>query len=127
MNFLTVLPLAVVMVAGTQFVAAALLPSADRPRAALLAYLGGVGVVVTIGVTVSWLVTRALRGFADRAQTDVGHLERTAHRIDWAVLVLLAVLAVVVCLRRRQTGTPRWLAIIQHAGPGRAARLGAVF
>ncbi|MER7440204.1 GAP family protein [Micromonospora avicenniae] len=127
MNFLTVLPLAVVMVAGTQFVAAVLLPSADRPRAALLGYLAGVGAVVTAGVTVSWLVTRAVRGFADRAETDVGHLERTAHRIDWAVLVLLAVLAVVVYLRRHRTGTPRWLTILQRAGPGRAARLGATF
>ncbi|RKN29518.1 GAP family protein [Micromonospora musae] len=125
MNFLTVLPLAVVMVAGTQFVAAVLLPSADRPRAAPLGYLGGVGAVVTVGVTVGWLVTRVVRGFADRAATDVGHLERTARRIDWAVLALLAVLAVVVYLRRRQTGTPRWLTTLQHAGPGRAARLGA--
>ncbi|MET8281359.1 hypothetical protein [Micromonospora sp. NPDC005174] len=34
MSFLTVLPLAVVMVAGTQLVVAVFLASSDRPRAA---------------------------------------------------------------------------------------------
>ncbi|WP_406106597.1 GAP family protein [Micromonospora globbae] len=126
MSFLTILPLAVVMVAGTQFVAAVLLPSADRPRAAPLGYLAGVGAVVTAGVTVSWLVTRVLRGFADRAETDVGRLESTARRIDWAVLGLLVVLALVVYLRRHESGTPRWMSALRHAGPGRAARLGVV-
>ncbi|MGS2619408.1 hypothetical protein ACVCAH_33560 [Micromonospora sp. LZ34] len=41
MNFLTVLPLAVVMVAGTQLVAAVFLAASDRPRAASLGYLAG--------------------------------------------------------------------------------------
>ncbi|MEV1332818.1 GAP family protein [Micromonospora costi] len=127
MNFLTVLPLAVVMVAGTQMVAAVLLTSADRPRAAPLGYLAGVGAVVTAGVTVSWVVTRVLRGFADRAETDAVHLERTAKRIDWFVLAVVLVLAVIVYLRRHESGTPRWITLLQHIGPGRAARLGAVF
>ncbi|MFI7606899.1 GAP family protein [Micromonospora sp. NPDC049366] len=126
MNFLTILPLAVVMVAGTQIVAAVLLASAERPRAASLGYLGGTGAVVLAGVTVSWLVTRVLGGPVGDAESHVSRLQRTATRIDWAVLGLLVVLAVIVYLRRHETGPPRWMQRFQRAAPATAARLGAV-
>ncbi|MFG2165313.1 GAP family protein [Micromonospora chersina] len=126
MNFLTILPLAVVMVAGTQVVAAVLLASAERPRAASLGYLAGAGAVVVTGVTLSWLLTRALRGPEARAETDVVRFERTASRIDWAVLALLVVLGVVVYLRRHRTGPPRWMGRLRRADPGYALRLGVV-
>ncbi|WBB65739.1 GAP family protein [Micromonospora sp. WMMD812] len=126
MNFLTILPLAVVMVAGTQLVAAVLLASAERPRATSLAYLGGTSAVVLAGVTVTWLVTRVLRGLAGDAETHVSRLQRTASRIDWAVLALLVVLAVIVYLRRHETGPPRWMRRLQRATPGDAARFGAI-
>ncbi|NES29684.1 hypothetical protein GCE86_25750 [Micromonospora terminaliae] len=126
MNFLTILPLAVVMVAGTQVVAAVLLASAERPRAASLGYLTGAGAVVVTGVTLSWLLTRVLRGPEARAETDVVQLERTASRIDWVVLALLVVLAVIVYLRRHRTGLPRWMDRLRRAEPGYALRLGAV-
>ncbi|MET7965978.1 GAP family protein [Micromonospora sp. NPDC005305] len=126
MNFLTILPLAVVMVAGTQVVAAVLLASAERPRAASLGYLTGAGAVVVAGVTLSWLLTRVLRGPEARAETDVARFERTAIWIDWAVLALLVILAVVVWLRRHRTGPPRWMEPLRRAGPGYALRLGVV-
>jgi hypothetical protein len=122
MNFLTILPMAVVMVAGTQLVAAVFLASADRPRAASLGYLAGAGLVVGGGVTASWLVTRAVK-------IDIGAGgERRAveSRIDAVVLALLAVLAVVVFLRRHTTGTPRWMSGLQQAGPSYALRLGVL-
>ncbi|MFI6265822.1 GAP family protein [Micromonospora sp. NPDC051006] len=126
MNFLTILPLALVMVAGTQLVTAVLLASADRPRAASLGYLGGAGAVVTVGVTVSWVVTRVLRGPTGDAEADASRFERTASRIDWAVLALLVVLAVIVYLRRHETGPPRWMRRLRHAGPRDAARYAVV-
>ncbi|MEU1604064.1 hypothetical protein [Micromonospora matsumotoense] len=50
MNFLTILPMAVVMVAGTQLVAAAVfLASGDRPRRASLGFLTGAAIVVLVG------------------------------------------------------------------------------
>ncbi|MGY0004247.1 GAP family protein [Micromonospora sp. I033] len=126
MNFLTILPLAVVMVAGTQLVAAVLLASANRPRAASLGYLGGAGAAVVGGVTLSWLVTRMFRGPTAEAATDVARFDRTASRIDWVVLALLVVLAVIVYLRRRETGPPRWVGRLQRAGPKDAVRAGAL-
>ncbi|MCM0674236.1 GAP family protein [Micromonospora phytophila] len=122
MNFLTILPMAVVMVAGSQLVAAVFLASADRPRAASLGYLGGAGLVVTGGVTAAWLATRAVKinigGGAGRSTVET--------RIDQVVLALLLVLAVVVFLRRHTSGIPRWMGRLQQAGPGYGARLGVL-
>lgn len=123
MNFLTILPLAVVMVAGTQLVAAVFLASADRPRAASLGYLAGAGLVVTGGVTASWLVTRAVR---TNVGAGGGGGRAVGSRVDLVVLALLVVLAVVVFLRRHTTGTPKWMSGLQRASPGYALRLGVL-
>ncbi|MET8122805.1 GAP family protein [Micromonospora sp. NPDC005189] len=125
MSFLTVLPLAVVMVAGTKVVVAVFLASSDRPRAASLGFLLGGGLVVTAGVTVSWLLTRLVGGVATDAGTVAGRVDR-GPAIDLVVLVLLVSLAVVVWLRRNRAGQPRWLGDLGHAGPARAARLCAL-
>ncbi|MGN9812007.1 GAP family protein [Micromonospora sp. BQ11] len=124
MTFLTILPMAVVMVAGTQLVAAVFLATADRPRAASLGYLAGAGLVVGGGVTASWLVTRAVK----IGSGDGGHAGRSSveTRIDQVVVVLLAVLAVVVFLRRHVGGTPRWMGRLQRAGPAYAVKLGVL-
>ncbi|RIV36424.1 GAP family protein [Micromonospora radicis] len=119
MNFLTLLPLAVVMVAGTQLVAAVFFASSDRPRAASLGYLAGAALVVCGGTTLSWAVIRL---FKLNFSSGGGH--RTVERaIDWFVLALLVVLAIVVYLRRH-AGAPGWMARLQHAGPGYALRVG---
>ncbi|PWR09497.1 hypothetical protein DKT68_12120 [Micromonospora acroterricola] len=125
MNFLTVLPLAVVMVAGTQLVVAVFLASSDRPRAASLGFLAGAGLVVAAGVTVAWLLVRLVGGLAADATAAVGRIER-GPAIDLVVLVLLVVLAVVVWLRRHRAGQPKWLGSIGHADPAWASRLGAL-
>ncbi|MGW4498511.1 GAP family protein [Micromonospora sp. NPDC004336] len=121
MNFLTILPMAVVMVAGSQLVAAVFLASADRPRAASLGYLAGAGIVVTGGVTASWMITRAVR---IGVGTGGGGRRAVESRIDVVVLALLVVLAVVVFLRRHTAGPPKWMSGLQRAGPGAALRLG---
>ncbi|MFF5214100.1 GAP family protein [Micromonospora sp. NPDC000442] len=118
MTFLTLLPLAVVMVAGTQLVAAVFFASSDRPRAASLGYLAGAGLVVLGGTTLAWLAVRLFKiNFTGAGQ---GAVERW---LDWLVLALLAVLAVVVFLRRH-SGPPRWMGQLQHAGPGYASKVG---
>jgi hypothetical protein len=117
MNFLTLLPLAVVMVAGTQLVAAVFFASSDRPRAASLGYLAGAAIVVCGGTTLAWLVTHLFRISLD---TGDGRFERV---VDWIVLALLAVLAVVVFLRRH-SGPPAWMGRLQHATPRYALRVG---
>ncbi|WP_406077830.1 GAP family protein [Micromonospora sp. NBC_00858] len=125
MSFLAVLPLAVVMVAGTQLVVAVFLASSDRPRAASLGFLAGAGLVVAVGVTVSWLLTRLVGGVATDASAVAGRVDH-GPAVDLVVLALLLILAMVVWLRRHRSGPPRWLGRIGHADPGRALRLGAL-
>ncbi|MCX5068396.1 GAP family protein [Micromonospora lupini] len=125
MNFLTVLPLAVVMVAGTQLVVAVFLASSDRPRAASLGFLAGAGLVVAAGVTVSWLLTRLLGGLATDASAAASRIDR-GPAIDLVVLALLVSLALLVWLRRNRSGPPRWLGSVSHADPRWAARTGAL-
>ncbi|PZF86969.1 GAP family protein [Micromonospora deserti] len=124
MNFLTILPMAVVMVAGTQLVAAVFLASADRPRAASLGYLAGAALVVGGGVTASWLVTRSIK--ISVAGADHGGRNPIETRIDQVVLVLLVALAVIVFLRRHSAGPPAWMGRLQRAGPGYAVKLGVL-
>ncbi|MGI5524699.1 GAP family protein [Micromonospora sp. CA-259024] len=125
MNVLTVLPLAVVMVAGTQLVVAVFLASSDRPRAASLGFLVGAGLVVTAGVTVAWLLTRLVGGLVADASAVAGKVDR-GPAIDLVVLALLVCLAVLIWLRRNRSGPPKWLGSIEHAGPPQALRLGAL-
>lgn len=124
MNFLGTFPMAVVMVAGTPLVAAVFLASAERARAASLGYLGGALLVVVAGTTLSWLATRTVKinltagGAAGRRTIETW--------IDWFVVALLVVLAVVVFLRRHTGGPPSWLGRLQRAGPAYAAGLAAL-
>ncbi|MFF0123839.1 GAP family protein [Micromonospora arida] len=125
MNFLTVLPLAVVMVAGTQLVVAVFLASSDRPRAASLGFLAGAGLVVAAGVTVAWLLAKLVGGAVADASAVAGKVDR-GPAIDLVVLALLVILAVLIWVRRGRSGPPRWLGSIEHAGPPQALRLGAL-
>ncbi|WP_030487640.1 GAP family protein [Micromonospora chokoriensis] len=125
MNFLTILPLAVVMVAGTQLVVAVFLASSDRPRAASLGFLAGAGLVVAAGVTVGWLLTRLVGGLVADAKAVAGKVDR-GPAIDLVVLALLVILAVLIWLRRNRSGPPRWLGSIERADPRQTLRLGAL-
>ncbi|MEU6023496.1 GAP family protein [Micromonospora sp. NPDC048871] len=119
MSFLTLLPLAVVMIAGTQLVAAVFFASSDRPRAASWGYLAGAAIVVGGGTTVAWAALRLFRiRFSTGTERD--GVERT---IDWLVLGLLVVLAIAVFLLRHR-GPPSWMGRLQHASPGYAFRVG---
>ncbi|SCG60699.1 GAP family protein [Micromonospora coxensis] len=121
MSFLTILPMAVVMVAGTQLVAAVFLASGDRPRSASLGYLAGAAFVVVPGTTAAWLVTRGVKTSVGGG--DGGGRSPVETTIDWIVLVLLVVLAVVVFVRRRRAGQPGWMGKLRHATAGYAFRL----
>ncbi|TDB75677.1 GAP family protein [Micromonospora sp. KC723] len=124
MNFLTILPMAVVMVAGTQLVAAVFLASADRPRRASVGFLAGAAAVVVPVTTLAWLVTRTIKGVAGGAGHGGAGRRPAETAIDGVVLALLLVLAVVVFLRRHRAGRPGWMGRLQHADPGYAFRLG---
>jgi small neutral amino acid transporter SnatA (MarC family) len=61
-DFLTILPMAVVMVAGPQIVSAVFLAISDQARRSSIAYLLGVALAVTIEVTLVYTVASQLGG-----------------------------------------------------------------
>lgn len=116
-NILTILPMAVVMVAGPQIVSAILLATSEGARRNSLAFLSGVGIAVTAGVSLFYFVGGAANsgGTSPGASSDV---------LDYVIIALLVVLAVWVYAKRKETRQPAWMGKLQTATPAYAFRLG---
>lgn len=119
MNLLTVLPLAFVMVAGPQLISAVFLAASRDPRRSSLAYLAGTALGILIPLTAWYVVFRALR-------RGIGGTDDAGGRrvIDWLVLGLLVVLAVLTYLRRGRSRPPRWMVRLEAPRPAFAFGLG---
>jgi cytochrome c biogenesis protein CcdA len=113
-GFLTVLPMAVVMSAGPQIVTATFLATSRNAKRNSLAFLGGVAVATTIGVTVFYLVGGGLGEKKDSGKDW----------LDWVIIGLLVVLAVRVVLKRDETEPPKWMGRLEKADPGFAGKIG---
>lgn len=120
MNLLSVLPLAVVMVAGPQIIGAIFLASSQEARRSSFAYVVGAGLAVLIGLTLWYIVFHAIRG----AGSDHGKNDGTRHLIDWVVLAVLLALMVLVFARRKQSQPPKWMGRLETATPRFALGLG---
>ncbi|MFI7431492.1 GAP family protein [Micromonospora sp. NPDC049836] len=121
MDLLTVLPLAVVMVAGPQLISAIFLAASRQPRRSSLAYLAGTALGILVPLTVWYVVFRALRhGIGGTGGRGSRHL------IDWLVLGLLVVLAVLTYHRRGRSRPPRWMVRLEAPRPAFAFGLGVL-
>ena len=87
---MTVLPMAFVMVAGPQIVAAILLATSVRPRRDSGFFLLGAAAATTIGLTAAYGLTGLFRKAAWHSGRDL----RLEHAIDVAIVVLLLFLGV---------------------------------
>jgi large-conductance mechanosensitive channel len=117
-NFLTVLPLAFVMIAGPQIISAILLATGHDARRNSLAFLAGAAVAVTAGTMLAYWVT----GLLERAARPSG--EGTVKTvIDWLVVALFLFLMVRTYLRM-DTTTRKWMGRLQTADAGFSFRLG---
>jgi threonine/homoserine/homoserine lactone efflux protein len=118
-SFLTVLPLAFVMVAGPQLITAILLATGDDARRNSLAFLAGAALAITVGTMVAYWVTSLL----ERAAGPSGQgTVKTV--IDWLVIVLFLLLMVRTYRRRKSAEEPRWMGRLQTADAGVSFRLG---
>lgn len=115
-NLLAALPMAVVMVAGPQIISAVLLATSDQARRNSVAFLLGVALATTTGVTVAYL---AANNVAEPSGESSGNTV-----IDYLVIVLLLFLLVRVYLKRKETEPPKWMGKLQTATPRYALRLG---
>ncbi|SBT37123.1 GAP family protein [Micromonospora auratinigra] len=122
MNLLTVLPMAIVMVAGPQLISAVFLAASRDPRRSSLAYLAGAALGTLVALTVWYGVFRAVRHTAGNGTKDSG----SRHLIDWIVLALLVVLMVIVFLRRKRNQPPSWMVKLEDPRPAFAFGLGAL-
>jgi Sap, sulfolipid-1-addressing protein len=110
----TVLPMAVVMSAGPQFVTATFLATSHNARRNSLAFLAGVGAATTIGVTIFFLVGSGLTGTKDEGKSW----------LDWLIVALLIILIVWVFLKRDETEPPKWMGRLERADAPFAAKIG---
>jgi threonine/homoserine/homoserine lactone efflux protein len=118
MNLLTILPLAIVMVAGPQLVSAFLLVTSDQARRNSLAYLAGVTLATVVGVTLVYVVA-ALFGLEGGSRKS-----SAAGPIDYVIIALLVFLMVQVYIKRKETQPPKWMGRLATATPGFAFKLG---
>lgn len=118
MNLLAVLPMAVVMVAGPQFVSAIFLATSAEPRRNSLAFLAGVATATITGVTLVYWAAGAFEGTGNRTSGGRGDA------LDYAIIALLLFLLVRVYLKRHDTEPPKWMGKLQSATPIFALKLG---
>jgi hypothetical protein len=117
-NFLTVLPLAFVMVAGPQIVSAIFLATSAQARANSFAYLAGVALATALGTTIVYAVATIFN--IDRSSTE----DSGAGLVDYAIIALLLVLMVRVYLQRNKTEQPAWMGKLETATPAFSLKLG---
>ena len=115
-DFLKVLPLAVVMVAGPQIITAIMLATSVRPRANSSGYVGGAMLAAVFNTCLFFFLARAL-GLA--AGGGASHTT-----VDWVLLVVLLAAAVKTFTGRKQSDPPAWMSKLQGESPGGAFRLG---
>ncbi len=120
MSFLTILPLAIVMVAGPQIISPIFLALGDNYRRVSRAYLAGVALAITLGVTVVYLVAKQLKVSAGSSEQATW-----VTVADWVIAVLLLYLMVrIFRTRGRRTEAPKWMGKLQTASPKFSFRLG---
>jgi hypothetical protein len=113
MNFLTLLPLALVMVAGPQILSAVFLATSENWARNSAAFVFGASLSITLFVTAAYYLL-------DEA-SDQGASNESLYVV---VLVLLVIAAVRVFLGRKTAKPPRWMGTLQTASGRFSFRLG---
>jgi hypothetical protein len=105
--------MAFVMSAGPQIVTATFLATSRDAKRNSLAFLGGVAVATTIGVTIFYFLGGGLGG-----------KESGKNWLDWVVIGLLVLLVVWVFVKRNETQPPKWMGRLERADTRFAAKIG---
>jgi hypothetical protein len=113
MDFLQLLPMAFVMIAGPQILSAVFLATSENWRKNSAAYVIGAALSITAFVTLAYF---ALNGASDAgASSDALYI---------IVLVLLAAAAIHTYLTRKTSEPPKWMGRLQTANPRFSFKLG---
>jgi small neutral amino acid transporter SnatA (MarC family) len=100
----SILPMAIVMIAGPQLISAVVLVTGTGSRRNSLAYIAGVFLATMLGVSLVFF----LAGLAHN-ETHSSSSSSGKNAINYAVIALLVVLAVRVYRRRGESEPPKWM------------------
>jgi Sap, sulfolipid-1-addressing protein len=112
-NFLTILPMAFVMIAGPQILSAVLFATSEKWERNSAAYVLGAALSITAFVTAAYYL---LSGISDAGASN--------DSIYIIVLVLLVLVAGHVYMARETSEPPKWMGRLQTASPRFAFTLG---
>jgi hypothetical protein len=113
MNFLTLLPMAFVMIAGPQILSSVFLATSANWGRNSAAYVLGAALSITLFVTLAFLLSN---GASDAGASN--------DAIYVVVLVLLVLAAIHVYRTRKTAEPPKWMGKLQTATPRFSFRLG---
>jgi Sap-like sulfolipid-1-addressing protein len=116
-DFLKILPLAFVMVAGPQIISAFFFATSDNWRKISAAYVMGAACSIPIVVAIAYLITKGA-GAGDESS------ESGLNTVDYVILALLAFAAIRTFLKRDESEPPKWMGKLQTMAPKGAFVLG---
>jgi hypothetical protein len=119
---LAVLPLAITMNAGPQIMSALIFVTASKPLKLSAAFLAGVVIAVTVGLTITYTFATALGNSISLGDpSDKGSI---GHIIQYLLVALFIFLSIKNYVRRETIEPPRWLGTMQNATPKTAFTTG---
>ena len=114
MSFLTLLPMAIVMIAGPQILSAIFLATSEGWKRNSLAYILGAFFSITLIASAAFFIGGGSTSSSDGDDT-----------LYWVVLGLLLVAMLRTYLKREESEPPKWMGKLQQASPKFAFLLGA--
>ena len=119
---LQILLLAITMMAGPQIMSAIIFVTALKPLKLSAAFLAGVVIAVTAGVTITFTLATLLGNSISLGDpSESGSIGKI---IQYLLVGLLVFLAIKNYVRRETIEPPRWLGTLQNAKPSTAFKTG---
>jgi hypothetical protein len=119
---LAIIPLAITMNAGPQIMSALIFITASKPLKLSAAFLAGVVIAVTVGVTITYTLATALGNSISLG--DSSDSSSLGNIIQYGLVGLLIFLSIKSYLGRETSEPPRWLGALQNAKPRTAFTTG---
>ena len=119
---LAIIPLAITMNAGPQIMSALIFITASKPLKLSAAFLAGVVIAVTVGVTITYTLATALGNSTSLG--DSSDSSSLGNIIQYGLVGLLIFLSIKSYLGRETSEPPRWLGALQNAKPRTAFTTG---
>ena len=119
---LAILPLAITMNAGPQIMSALIFITASKPLKLSAAFLAGVVIAVSVGLTITYTIATALGNSISLG--DPSDASSIGNIIQYVLVALLIFLSIKNYVRRESIEPPRWLGALQHAKPKTAFTTG---